>query len=52
VSILTQFVLGEGDDDPADGLGRDEEQEHAPDDLEHAVEALEEDADLERDVDQ
>jgi hypothetical protein len=33
VSILTQFVLGEDDDDPADGLGPDEQQEQATDDL-------------------
>jgi hypothetical protein len=44
-------VLGEDDDDPANSLGLDEEQEQATDDLEHAVETLEEDADLERDVD-
>jgi hypothetical protein len=40
-------MLGEAGHDAVDGGGRDDQEQEAAEDLEHAVQALEDDADLE-----
>ena len=50
VGVFAQLVARESDDEFLNRAGREREQQRAAGELEEAVEALEDDADLERDV--
>ncbi len=50
VRVVAEFVVRQANDEPLDRAGREDQQEKAADQLEEAVQPLEDDTDFEGDV--